>query len=89
MTETRQETAAEYLRAAAGTLRHGRKQERPRTRGSSQTREDLIGLAVADWLDHQAETTAQKDPTDSGTAIIFHAHALAVAAAVLGRSWPS
>ncbi len=72
MTGTRQETAAEYLRAAATQLRGDYGPYR-------------LTSAVADWLYEESccEEFGPIRPLSS------RHHSLAVAAAVLGRPWPS
>lgn len=83
-------TNPDYLRAAAGELRECAYLDGSGhySRGSS-----TFEVAVANWLDAEAEQ-AQVDErvwraaTESGWGLHFR-HPLAIAAVVLGRSWPS
>ncbi len=82
VTETRQETAAEYLRAAATQLRGA---SYVIVRGFEMPVPVSFGQAVAEWLYEESccEEFGPLRPLSS------RRHSLAVAAAVLGRSWPS
>ncbi len=80
MMETRQETAAEYLRAAATQLRGA---SYVIVRGCEMPVPLSFGQAVAEWL-YEESCCEEFDPPRLSAS---RHHPCAVAAAVLGRTW--